>query len=98
MAIVTMPNITNLLPISLKPSVNSFTTKSIIINAKPNNMTNIPIVMNALNSGKSFLLEIIPHSLVYISIHSHNYVYLFASFFAKTSVAPFSYCSKTLTR
>ena len=62
MAIVTMPTIMNLLPISLKPSVNSFTTKSIIINAKPKKMTNIPIVMNALNSGKSFLAEILSHT------------------------------------
>ena len=62
MAIVTMPTITNLLPISLKPSVNSFITKSIIINAKPKNMTNIPIVTNALNSGKSFLAEILTHT------------------------------------
>lgn len=77
-----MPTITNLLPISLKPSVNWFTTISIIINAKPNNKTNIPIVMNALNRGKSFLAEIlIPHSLVYVSIHSHNYVYLLSTFF-----------------
>ncbi len=62
MAMVTMPTITNLLPISLKPSVNSFTTKSIIINAKPKNMTNIPIVTNALNTGKSFLVEILSHT------------------------------------
>ena len=62
MAIVTMPTIMNLLPISLKPSVNSFTTKSIIINARPKNMTNIPIVTNALNSGKSFLVEILSHT------------------------------------
>ncbi len=62
MAIVTMPTIMNLLPISLKPSVNSFTTKSIIINANPKKMTNIPIVMNALNSGKSFLVEILSHT------------------------------------
>ncbi len=62
MAIVTMPTIMNLLPISLKPSVNSFTTKSIIINANPKKMINIPIVMNALNSGKSFLAEIFSHT------------------------------------
>ncbi len=62
MAIVTIPTIMNLPPISLKPSVNSFTTKSIIMNASPKNMTNIPIVTNALNSGKSFLAEILSHT------------------------------------
>ena len=57
-----MPTIINLPPITLKPSVNSFTTKSIIINAKPKIMTNMPIVINALNSGRSFLVEILFHT------------------------------------
>ena len=55
------PTITNLIPISLSPSVKALTNKSIKINDNPNKNTSIPIVINALNNGPLLLIEILLH-------------------------------------
>ncbi|MBA3749919.1 MAG: hypothetical protein H0X03_03330 [Nitrosopumilus sp.] len=59
-----IPAIVNLVPISLRPSVNECTIKSIIINDAPAIRTIIPIVKNTLNNGNSLFVD--------ISFH-HNY-------------------------
>ncbi len=51
----------NLIPISRKPSVKEFITTSIKTNDNPNKNTSIPIVINALNNGDEFVIEILFH-------------------------------------
>ena len=62
------PANTNLVPISRNPSVNAFTSMSIVTNENPNKNTRIPMVINTLNRDKSFLVEIL--------LHHHNFNYL----------------------
>ncbi len=63
MLIDTIPATTNLYPISLSPSVNDFTIRSIKINASPNIKTSIPTVKNTLNNGYSLAEDILLHHL-----------------------------------
>lgn len=52
---------TNLIPISLSPSVKALITISIKTKDNPNNNTSMPIVINALNNGDLLWIEILLH-------------------------------------
>lgn len=77
MVIVIDPIITNLIPISLRPSVNDLTIASIKINDVPNMKIRIPIVINALNRDKLLFFENLNHHVIDYILISNNMFYNF---------------------
>ncbi len=68
------PAITKLVPMNLRPSVNSCTIKSISINTAPKIRTNIPDLKNTLNNGNSLSLDILFHHYI---VNDDDYIYIF---------------------